>query len=288
MEWAAVSILFTLVAVILVWPLWRHTERPLPVGLEGGLDAAGQDARDEKKRLLANLRTLRLDFSEGKVAEADFRSQETEYEQQLAAILEKTDLSRVELQLPVEPRRDLHRLGSLVLLVLVGASSALLFNHYWKTAPLPANQGEQAAPDVDAMVKRLEARLAANPNDAKGQVMMARSYANLGRAGDAMKAWKKALELEPGNTEALGGMVVMLLQSADENSVNTALPYLEKMRLAEPQEPAWLWYQGIAFNLLGRQAEAKAALEKMLPMLPPESENAAMVREALAQLAQAK
>jgi cytochrome c-type biogenesis protein CcmH/NrfG len=41
-------------------------------------------------------------------------------------------------------------------------------------------------------------------------------------------------------------------------------------------------------NLLGQDKEARATLEKMLPMLPPESEKAAMVREALEQLKPAK
>lgn len=284
MEWLVVVVLLTLAAAILVWPLWRHTERPLPVGLDGMLEDADQERRDEKKRLLANLRSVRQDYAEGRLADEDFRSLEAEYQQQLATILEDGEHTRAEVT--VASRPALHRIGSVALLALVGASSLLMFNLYWKGAPsaTPATQ----TPDIDAMVQRLEARLAANPNDAKGQIMMARSYASLGRQDDAVKAWQKALEVEPGNSEALGGLAMLLLQSGSEDSVREALKHIGKLRQAEPQEPAWLWYQAMGLNLLGKQDEAKAALEKMLPMLPPESENAAMVRDAIAQITQAK
>jgi cytochrome c-type biogenesis protein CcmH len=143
-------------------------------------------------------------------------------------------------------------------------------------------------PDIDTMIQRLETRLAANPNDVKGQTMMARSYANLGRNDDALKAWHKVLELEPGNIEAQGGIALLLLQSGSEGEVREALTHIAQLRKAEPNEPAWLWYQAMGQNLLGQDKEARATLEKMLPMLPPESEKAAMVQEALEQLKPAK
>lgn len=274
MEWAAVATLFVMVAAILVWPLWRHPEYPLPAG--NGLEDADQERMDEKKRLLANLRALRLDFAESRVTEADFRAQENEYETQIAALL-APPASAGMTQPP--PRPVFTRAGSLILVCFLAAVSFLLFAHGRQPAP-----ATQQTPDIDAMVARLEARLAANPDDIAGQIMMARSYASLGRAPDALKAWRKALELEPGNSEAQAGLALLLLQSGDENAVREALKQIEQLRRTEPEEPVWLWYQAMSLNLLGRQAEAKITLEKMLPMLPPESGNAEMVREALRQL----
>lgn len=283
MVWLVVLTLLVAATTMLIWPLWRHTEHPLPAGVDGLLEDADQERHEEKKRLLANLRTLRLDHAEGKIAEEDFHPLEAEYQQQLATLLEGDDHTRVAT--PVVPRPLLHRFGSLALLVLVCAISLLLFTLYWKKAP---DTAQAQMPDIDTMIQRLEARLATNPNDIKGQTMLARSYANLGRNDDALKAWHKVFELEPGNIEAQGGIALLLLQSGSEGDVREALTHIAQLQKAEPNEPAWLWYQAMGQNLLGQDKEARATLEKMLPTLPPESEKAAMVREALEQLKPAK
>ena len=170
-------------------------------------------------------------------------------------------------------------------MLLVGALSLLLFNYYWKAAPAAQPAPE---PDVDSMVQRLEARLAANPNDVAGQIMMARSYSALGHSDKALKAWNKVLELEPGNAEARGNLAVMLLQTGKEEEVREALKIIAQLRQADPSEPGWLWYQSMGQDLLGQRDEARASLEKLLPMLPPDSEKATMVRDALAQMAPAE
>lgn len=284
MEWLVVLALLVPATAILILPLWRHTEQPLPAGVDGMLEDADQERHEEKKRLLVNLRALRADYAEGKLAEKDFQELEAEYQQQLATLLDGRDQARAETQ--VVPRRDLHRVGSIAILLLVGVSSLLLFNHYWKIAP--AAQPVQEGMNVDAMVQRLQARLAANPNDIEGQIMMARSYAAMGRSGDAIKAWRKAHELEPGNTDVLGNLAVLLLQTGGEAEVREALKHIAQLRQADPTEPGWLWYQSMGQDLLGQSKEARATLETLLPMLPPDSEKAAMVREALAQMAPAK
>ncbi|MDP2829598.1 MAG: tetratricopeptide repeat protein [Sulfuricellaceae bacterium] len=302
MNWLIVSVIFTLSAVILVWPLWRHADAPLPAGIENDLDESGQDVSDERKRLLINLRSLRADHAEGKLAEADFLRLERECEQQLALLMDGSVPSPVQhpqgvsppgtaakLLVParqqvVQPRPDLHRTGSVILILFVAIASLMLFNQFWKPSPQPravAAEHSDGAPDVAAMISRLEARLAAKPDDVDGQLMLARSYANLGRVQDAIKAWRKALELKPGENEALGGMIAMLLKGGDESSAHEALGLIAEMRRQEPEEAAWLWYQGLAYNRLGQTEKAKASLKTMLKMLPPESENAEMAREAL-------
>lgn len=287
MIWLAIGALFVIAVLIFVLPLWRHTESPLPAGLDGGMDDAGQDRLDEKKRLLANLRALRLDFAEGKMTETDFRPLETEYEQQLAAILESAEQARTAVP-KIEPRRDLHRMGSIALAMVLAMATFPLFNHYWKPAPapaaMPAKLPGQGAPDIAAMVARLEQKLAANPKDISGLLMLARSYANLGRQEEAAGLWRKVLELDSGSREARSSLVIALLQSGSEQAALDALQHLKTLREAEPDEPAWLWYESMALSRLGRQDEAKAALKKILTLVPPESENGRIVRDALRQL----
>lgn len=287
MIWLAIGAIFVVAMFVLVLPLWRHTERPLPAGLDGGMDDAGQDRLDEKKRLLANLRTLRLDFSEGKLTEKDFRALETEYEQQLAAILESAEQTRLAV-LPIEARRDFHRMASIALILLLAMTTFPLFKHYWKpiqeVAVMPDHTAGQGAPDIDAMVARLEQKLAANPKDMAGLLMLARSYANLGRQEEATGLWRKALALDAGNSEARSSLAIVLLQSGSEPSVLDALQHLKALHEAEPNEPAWLWYESMGLAMLGRKDEARAALNKILALVPLESENGRAVQDALRQL----
>lgn len=287
MIWLAIGALFVVAMFVLVLPLWRHTEHPLPAGLDGGMDDADQDRLDEKKRLLANLRALRLDFAEGKLTETDFRALETEYEQQLAVILESAGQARVAAP-QIKARRDFHRMGSIVLILLLATATFPLFTHYWKpaqeAAAMPDHMAGQGAPDIDAMVARLEQKLAANPKDMAGLLMLARSYANLGRQEEAIGLWRKALALDAGNSEARSSLALALLQSGSEPSVLDALQHLKTLHEAEPNEPAWLWYESMGLAMLGRKDEARVALNKILALVPAESENGKAVQDALRQL----
>lgn len=287
MIWLAIGAVFVVAMFVLVLPLWRHTEHPLPAGLDGGMDDAEQDRLDEKKRLLANLRALRLDFSEGKLVETDFRALETECEQQLAMILDSAAHAQA-VTPQIEPRRDFHRMGSIALVLVLAMAAFPLFSHFWKPAPgadgAPPHAAGQGAPDIDAMVARLEQKLAANPKDLAGLLMLARSYANLGRQDEAAGLWRKVLELDSGNSEARSSLAIALLQSGSEQTTLDALQHLKTLREAEPEEPAWLWYESMGLAMLGRKDEARKALEKILALVPAESENGRAVQDALRQL----
>ncbi len=290
MSWLIASLIFTFSAVILVWPLWRHVDAPLPKGIENDLDEAGQDAQDERRRLALNLRSLRTDHAEGKLAEADFGQLERECEQQLALLIPQRAQVNAQAPSPAQTplilsRPRLHKLGSVSLILFCAAASFLLFDRYWTPSthftPVATAEHSEGAPDVEAMITRLETRLAAKPDDLDGQLMLARSYANLGRFQEAIKAWRKALELKPGENEAMGGLIVMLLKGRDESSAHEALGLIAEMRRQEPEEAAWLWYEALAYNRLGQTEKARNNLKTMLKMLPPDSENAEMAREAL-------
>jgi cytochrome c-type biogenesis protein CcmH len=284
MEWAVVTALFVLSAMALLYPLWWRTEEPLPAGIEGAADDETLERLDEKRRLLVNLRSLRSEAAEGKLAEDDFRRLEAEYEQQLARVLEAIERGgqAKKKDAAVEPRKDMHRFGSIVLLLFLAVPAFLLLAFSRQTPPGLDHGGQ--APDILAMVAKLEQRLRANPNDLEGQLMLARSYATLGKGAEAAQIWAKVLALEPNNREARSSLAISLLQTGDQLSLRAGLQHLRTLRTAEPDEPAWLWYESVALARLGQKAEAKAALQKILTLIPPDSENGRMVREALKQL----
>lgn len=66
---------------------------------------------------------------------------------------------------------------------------------------------------IAAMVTRLEERLKVRPDDAEGWSMLGRTYTALNRGDDALKAYRKVVELKPQDAQALAdladGMAVL-------------------------------------------------------------------------------
>jgi cytochrome c-type biogenesis protein CcmH len=62
-------------------------------------------------------------------------------------------------------------------------------------AQKPITNGGKKAASVDELVAGLEQRLQDDPGDAKGWLLLAKSYAHVGRHEDAVAAYDKAVEL---------------------------------------------------------------------------------------------
>ncbi len=56
-------------------------------------------------------------------------------------------------------------------------------------------------PDVDTMIDRLVKKLQSDPSDVAGWRMLGWSYMHTERAGDAVKAYERAIALDPSNSE---------------------------------------------------------------------------------------
>ncbi len=70
----------------------------------------------------------------------------------------------------------------------------------------PAAAASAAMPSIDEMVQRLAERLARQPNDAEGWTMLGRSYLMLQRPAEAVLAFQKRRDLQPGDAQALADL----------------------------------------------------------------------------------
>lgn len=275
MLWAAS--LLAVVAIALLYPLWWRTTAPLPAGLEGAV--AEQDLAGEKRRLLGNLRRLRYDHAEGRVAVVDYHKLESEYQQQLAAVMDELELQsspEVDQVQAVAPRKLFHRAGSLVVLLLLAAPALYIFNQL--RPPLDETGGKTS---LESVLAQLEKRLADNPGNAEGWMLAARTYEAMDRRSEALNAWGKALALQPENRETMFNLGLALIQSESADARQKGLAYLDVLLKKEPDAPALLWYKGVALFSLERKKEAREIWLKLQATLPPDSENAELVREAL-------
>lgn len=92
------------------------------------------------------------------------------------------------------------------------AGVGVIFNHFTGAPRVPAAASPQAsappmpaAPggDLQALVPRLREKLAADPGNGEGWLLLARSYGQLRQYGDAVAAYRRAAELLPADAGLL-------------------------------------------------------------------------------------
>lgn len=120
-------------------------------------------------------------------------------------------------------------------------------------APAPAPQagaaaaaGNSAMPSIEQMVEGLAQRLADNPEDAEGWMMLGRSYLVLDRLTDAREALDKAIALRPDNADTLANYAEVIARMADNQLNGEPTKYLADALKVNPGHPKALWLSGIA------------------------------------------
>ena len=110
----------------------------------------------------------------------------------------------------------------------------------------PAQLQAAAAPDVSAMVAKLEQHLRDDPNDLAGWLMLGRSYVALERLDDAILAYDHAHQLDAGNAEAALGLAEAMSLRAGGNITPEAAKLFEQALGLAPDNPKALLYGGFA------------------------------------------
>ncbi len=120
-----------------------------------------------------------------------------------------------------------------LIIVVVGASAGL-YQHLGSPDVESGRSDPAAQPDVNAMIAQLEARLAREPDDAEGWLLLARSYQTLEQFDQAAAAYERVLEIAPMHPQALffGGYI-----AAGRGEYNLAADRWEAvMRVAAPPD----------------------------------------------------
>ena len=305
----AFLITLILVAVIatLTAPLWRGSFSTAPSHASAAnVDVERIDLTIEKERLLQALTDLEVDAISGAVADIDRIRDDNRH--RLASVLTQLDALAIQTE-PAAPSPLLNDVGlhrgarwrAVILLgvSVLGGSVAVYRGVHWKweqaqkTTTAGAEIGEPKIPAIDpvAMVARLEERLKKNPDDLQGQIMAGRSYMALSRWEDAQKAWRKVVELDPRNDMAhynIGEILIRMTPPGDKTVAAEALAHFDQALINLPQEPTILWARGITLVQLGRTAEADEAWTAAYRAIPPNTQAAEMVKQALDELRSGK
>ncbi len=184
-----------------------------------------------------------------------------------------------------KPTARISRLQAAAIAVLLPVLAFLIYFAVGRPDALSMPQTESAAPpaaattagpvgmDMPKAIESLKAKLADNPGDADGWLLLGRAYKSVDDNQSALEALKKAYALSPGRPDIqIAYAEAMALMSPTRRIEGEPLRLIRSALEAEPMNQDGLWLLGMSDYQNGRYAEAVASWEKIREQLPPDSD----------------
>ncbi|MGL5115614.1 MAG: c-type cytochrome biogenesis protein CcmI [Beijerinckiaceae bacterium] len=176
---------------------------------------------------------------------------------------------------PAAPSSQPARLGAvavLALVPLVGVGAyALRGQPDMPAMPLASRADPIKAAqsgDLPAMIRQIEAHLAKNPDDGRGQELLAPVYLRLNRAADAAKAWGEAIRTLGSTAERQSGRGEALVFAADGTVSPEARAAFEAALALEPKQAKARFFMALAAEQAGDRPQALGRLRELHGDLP--------------------
>jgi cytochrome c-type biogenesis protein CcmH len=131
------------------------------------------------------------------------------------------------------------------------------------------------------VVQQLEQRMAEQPGDIEGWLLLGRTYLQLQRLPDARRAYAAALQVAPVAEAKLGLAEVDILIN-QVNLGGEAGQLIEEVVAEQPDNPKALFYGGMVALFRGDEAVARARWEKVLALSPPDNVRQILERQLAA------
>ncbi len=182
---------------------------------------------------------------------------------------------------PLLRERDSRWVGTVAALLVAGAAAGLY--PLWSNWDWHAQSPPAAAPDVLAMVAKLETHMKEQPGDVTGWLMLGRSYVALERLDDALLAYDRAVRLAADNPDAVLGLGEAMSLRAGGNITPQASQLFERALQLAPASPKALLYAGFAAAGRGDKTAARTRWQTLLGLHPP-PEIETMLNQRIAEL----
>ena len=220
------------------------------------------------------LRELDADLAAGTLARADYERARAELEARLLEDVQSEETSGTQRG---------GRRAPILLAIMVPLLAAGVYFAVGKPAALQGDPQAVSAAQVEAMVGRLAARMRENPEDVEGWKMLGRSYSVLGRFAEAADAYAKAAVREPRDAQLLADFADALAMARGQSLEGEPEKLVLRALEIDPNNLKALALAGTAAFGRNDFAGAAAYWERMLPHVPPNSEDARTIRENVAE-----
>ena len=154
------------------------------------------------------------------------------------------------------------------------------------TGPAVAGSHDEDDAQVAKMVDQLSAKVAANPNDVQGLMLLARSYRQLGRFEDSVATYRKLAAVRP-DADSYAGLGEAITAASGGQVTAEAHTAFYKALTIDRQEPRSRFYLGLESALKGDAKTAIAIWRDLAAGSPPDAPWVPVVREEMGQVAQA-
>ena len=154
------------------------------------------------------------------------------------------------------------------LYLVLGTPAAVDPDPVADTASDSAKQGQ----DMDTLLEQLAARLAEQPDDARGWALLGNALMSTGRYLEAVPAYRRLTELRPTDAEALVRYADALAMAAGGDLSGEPARLIEQALALDPQQIQGLWLAGIAAEKRGQPAVALAYWRRLAPLVADEPE----------------
>lgn len=226
------------------------------------------------------LAELKQQREEGQLTQEQFDEQYTELQ-----LLLNDDLQAVST---VKPKGKQGRWIIPMLVILLPTVSLLIYLllgdiHAQQKAELQANEAKTAE-NISQMIGKLEQRLVQTPNDSEGWKMLGRSFSYLQQYQKAANAYAQLYRLQPDDTETMLQYANNLAMARNGRVAGEPATFLDKVLQREPNNPNALWLMGMAKAEEERFDDARQYWQKLLGLLPADSESLPQVQQMLAVL----
>lgn len=251
----------------------------LPALIRSGKNEPVVD-RKQQNILIARekLNDLETEFQRGSLGQQDYEQIKSELEQGLFDDVNESTFTNKEMKKPAWVT------AALVTLV-VPVATVLIYRQIGDPRAInPESMQATGAVNMKAMVAELEGRLAKDPGDTDGWLMLGRTYMAEENYAKAEDTYSKLLKEEPDNAD-------FMLLRADAMAMNAGgkisgeperliLAALEK----DPENSTGLWLAGMAAREKGDKQTALTHWKKLQGLLPAGSEDLASLNQLVAQL----
>jgi cytochrome c-type biogenesis protein CcmH len=218
------------------------------------------------------LRELDADLRAGLLAQADYERARRELE---ARALEEAGAGAPERRPPARGRGVAWAVGAG--LPLLAAALYLVVGNPGALMP-QSDPHAITVQQLDAMVERLATRLRDSPGDVEGWKLLGRSYSALGRFPESAEAYGKAAALDPRDAQLLADFADVLAMARGQRLEGEPEKLIARALELDPTNLKALALAGTAAYARKDYATAAAQWEKMLPLVPPDSEDARAIR----------
>ncbi|MDZ7584583.1 MAG: c-type cytochrome biogenesis protein CcmI [Thiobacillus sp.] len=220
------------------------------------------------------VKEMEADRANGLLSDAQYQSARRELEARLAEDALTPD------DAPEPGRVGSRRLGYTLGAVLPVAAFALYF---WLGNPASlvaeartgtaqsAMAGAAGEHDFMSMIRKVEERTQANPDDGEAWTMLAKSYAATEQWPKALQAYEKAVGLLPREASVLSGYAEVLAITGNLVLAGKPMELVRQALEIDPEDMKALELAGINAFREGDFALASAYLKRMHGLLPPES-----------------